>query len=276
MAKFCKNCGSPLNAGERFCSNCGTKIVESATPQSTASADAPRQPADQPHPNPKPYQQQSQTQHVHEDTYADVRPQGMDWKQFKPKLTIGKPQVTFISKRKLIIIGIVVVIVLLLALLQGCKSFNKTTNPPSVTKSPKATKVITKKKASTPSTLLKSGGKNGVMSFTLFDMDSKALSRDETKQLNDLAREIKDMGNCQVTVIGHADNTGTSEVNEAVSKERARLVANYLKQKGVSNITWSGESYNHPVAGNETAAGRAKNRRVEVYVSTVGKYDPYK
>ena len=68
MAKFCKNCGSPLNAGERFCSNCGTKIVESATPQSTASADAPRQPADQPHPNPKPYQQQSQTQHVHEDT----------------------------------------------------------------------------------------------------------------------------------------------------------------------------------------------------------------
>lgn len=276
MAKFCKNCGSPLNAGERFCSNCGTKIVESATPQSTASADAPRQPADQPHPNPKPYQQQSQTQHVHEDAYADVRPQGMDWKQFKPKLTIGKPQVTFISKRKLIIIGIVVVIVLLLALLQGCKSSSKTTNPPSGTKSPKTTKVITKKKASTPSTLLKSGGKNGVMSFTLFDMDSKALSRDETKQLNDLAREIKDMGNCQVTVIGHADNTGTSEVNEAVSKERARLVANYLKQKGVANITWSGESYNHPVAGNETADGRAKNRRVEVYVSTVGKYNPYK
>lgn len=276
MAKFCKTCGSPLDAGERFCPNCGTKIVETATPHSTAPSDAPRQPADQPHPNPKPYQQQSQTQQVHEDAYADVRPQGMDWKQFKPKLTIGKPQVTFISKRKLIIIGIVVVIVLLLALLQGCKSSSKTTNPPSGTKSPKTTKVVTNKKASSSSTLLKSSGKNGVMSFTLFDMDSKALSRDEIRQLNDLAREIQGMGNCQVTVIGHADNTGTSEVNEAVSKERARLVANYLKQKGVSNITWSGESYNHPVAGNETAAGRAKNRRVEVYVSTVGKYDPYK
>ena len=276
MAKFCKTCGSPLDAGERFCPNCGTKIVETATPHSTAPSDAPRQPADQPHPNPKPYQQQSQTQHVHEDAYADVRPQGMDWKQFKPKLTIGKPQVTFISKRKLIIIGIVVVIVLLLALLQGCKSSSKTTSPPSGTKSPKTTKVVTNTKASYSSTLLTSSGKNLFMSFTLFDMDSKALSRDEIRQLNDLAREIQGMGNCQVTVIGHADNTGTSEVNEAVSKERARLVANYLKQKGVSNITWSGESYNHPVAGNETAAGRAKNRRVEVYVSTVGKYDPYK
>lgn len=275
MAKFCKQCGSPLDAGERFCPNCGTKIVETATPHSTAPADAPRQSADQPHPNPKPYQQQSQTQHVHEDAYADVKQQGMDWKQFKPKLTIGKPEVTFISKRKLIIIGVVVVIVLLLALLQGCKSFNKTTNPQSGNKSPKTTKVVTNKKASSSSTLLKSSGKNGVMSFTLSDMDAKTLSREETKELDKLAREIKDMGSCHVTVIGHADNTGTSEVNEAVSKERARLVANYLKQKGVANITWSGESYNHPVAGNETAAGRAKNRRVEVYVSTVGKYNPY-
>ena len=108
------------------------------------------------------------------------------------------------------------------------------------------------------------------------DVDSKSLSRDETKQLDALAREIKALGSCQVTVIGHADNIGTSEVNEAVSKNRAQLVANYLKGKGVTNITTSGESYNHPVASNDTAAGRAKNRRVEIYVSTIGKYNPYK
>ena len=107
-------------------------------------------------------------------------------------------------------------------------------------------------------------------------MDSKELSRDETKQLDALAKEIKGIGTCQVTVIGHADNTGTSEVNEAVSVNRARLVADYLRKKGVTNITTSGESYNHPVAGNDTASGRAKNRRVEVYVSTAGKYNPYK
>lgn len=195
--------------------------------------------------------------------------------KLKPKLTIGKPQVTFISKRRLISIGVVFVIVPLLALLQGCKSSNKTTNPSSGTKSPKTTKIAIKKQNSSSTALLKSTGTSGVMSFTLSDVDSKGLSRDETKQLDDLAREIKNMGSCQVTVIGHADNIGTSEVNEAVSKERARLVADYLRKKGVTNISTSGESYNHPVATNETAAGRAKNRRVEVYVSTVGKYNPY-
>ena len=84
------------------------------------------------------------------------------------------------------------------------------------------------------------------------------------------------MGDCQVSVIGHTDNIGSSEVNEAVSVARARLVGDYLKKEGVTNITTSGESYNHPVAGNDTAAGRAKNRRVEIYVSTIGKYNPYK
>lgn len=273
MAKFCKNCGSPLDAGERFCSNCGTKIVESATPQGTAPADAPRQPADQPHPNPKPYQQQSQTQHVHEDAYADVKSQGVDWKQFKPKLTVGKPQVTFISKRKLIIAGIIIVILILIALLQGCKALKEaggtTTEPKQTNSSISATRV-------TKTNQLKNTSTSGVKSFTLSDVDSKTLSPEETKELDNLAREIKDMGKCHVTVIGHADNTGTSEVNEAVSVKRARLVADYLQKKGVTNITTSGESYNHPVATNETAAGRAQNRRVEIYVSTAGKYNPYK
>ena len=181
-----------------------------------------------------------------------------------------------ISKRKLIIIGIFIIIVLPLALSQGCKSYNKTTNPPSGTKIPKVAKVTPKKKVSPASTLLKSSEKNGVMTFTLFDVDSKGLSHDETKQLDALAKEIKSISSCQVTVIGHADNVGTSEVNEAVSIKRARLVSDYLKKKGVANITSSGESYNHPVAGNETAAGRAKNLRVEIYVSTIGKYNPYK
>lgn len=125
-------------------------------------------------------------------------------------------------------------------------------------------------------TLLKSSGTTGVKQFVLYDIDSKALSYEETNQLDNLAREIKAIGKCQVTVIGHADNTGASEVNQAVSTQRARLVADYLKKKGVANITTSGESYNHPVAGNDTASGRSKNRRVEVFVSTIGIYNPYK
>lgn len=276
MAKFCKECGSPIEAGERFCHNCGTMIATAAAPQDPAPADTARQQTSQPHSNPKPYQSQPQSQqHVYEDAYADEKTQGVDWKQLKPKLTIGKPQVTFISKGKLIFVVIILIIIILAALLQGCGTVKETTdNSQTTSKSPNVAKITTNKPTS--STLLKSTSTTGIKSFTLFDVDSKSLTSSETKQLDALAREIKTVGSCHVTVIGHADNTGTSDVNEAVSAKRARLVADYLKKKGVSNITSSGESYNHPIAGNDTAAGRAKNRRVEIYVSTIGRYNPYK
>ena len=152
-------------------------------------------------------------------------------------------------------------ILMLVALLQGCGLIKNTESP---------------NYSVSTSSMLKNTNTKGVKTYTLSNVDSKTLSKDDTKQLDALAREIKAMGSCQVSVIGHADNTGTSEVNEAVAVNRARMVADYLKKKGVNNITTSGESYNHPVAGNDTASGRAKNRRVEIYVSTVGKYNPYK
>ena len=152
-------------------------------------------------------------------------------------------------------------ILMLVALLQGCGLIKNTESP---------------NYSVSTSSMLKNTNTKGVKTYTLSNVDSKTLSKDDTKQLDALAREIKAMGSCQVSVIGHADNTGTSEVNEAVAVNRARMVADYLKKKGVNNITTSGESYNHPVAGNDTASGRAKNRRVEIYVSTVGRYNPYK
>ena len=127
-----------------------------------------------------------------------------------------------------------------------------------------------------PKDLLKNCSTKGVRVFVLSDVDANNLSFDNVKILDALSMEIKATGPCQVTVIGHADNTGTSEVNEAVSAKRARMVAEHLKKRGISTITTTWESYNHPVAGNDTASGRAKNRRVEVYVSTIGKYNPYK
>ena len=170
----------------------------------------------------------------------------------------------------------VFLIVSAMALLTGCGSLKglsgKSPEPNNNTQKPTVVTIPTSKATA----LLKNTGTNGVTSYTLFDVDSKTLTKEETKELDALAKEIKAKGNCQVSVIGHADNIGTSEVNEGVSVKRARLVSDYLKNKGVANITTSGESYNHPVAGNETAAGRAKNRRVEIFVSTIGKYNPYK
>ena len=269
MTKFCSHCGSPLEEGIRFCSNCGAS-VEAAAPQNPAP-ERPQQPYQPPQAQP-----QQPQQRVYEDAYADEKAQGMDWKSFKPKLTIGKPEVTFISKRKLIIAGIILVVIILLALLQGCSTTKGTSGTSGTTKKPKASHSSISASAATKTNLLKNTSTAGVKSFTLSDVDSKTLSREETRELDNLAREIKGMGNCQVTVIGHADNTGMADVNEAVSVNRARMVADYLRKKGVTNITSSGVSYNHPVASNDTAAGRAKNRRVEIFVSTVGKYNPYK
>lgn len=105
MPKFCKECGTPLGEGDRFCPGCGTPIAASnPTSQQTVP------------PQPTQGTPTSKQQHVYEDAYAEEKAQGVDWRDLKPKLTLGKPEVTFISKGKLIAIGIVVVIVLLLAL----------------------------------------------------------------------------------------------------------------------------------------------------------------
>ena len=66
-----------------------------------------------------------------------------------------------------------------------------------------------------------------------------------------------------------AMNTGSDAVNERLSKQRAESVLNYLKTCGISadRMTSEGMSYHMPVASNETAEGRAQNRRVEVYIS---------
>ena len=57
--------------------------------------------------------------------------------------------------------------------------------------------------------------------------------------------------------------------SEKLSKERAEAVANFLVGNGVSRarITTEGLAYDQPVADNSTAEGRAKNRRVEVYIT---------
>ena len=73
-----------------------------------------------------------------------------------------------------------------------------------------------------------------------------------------------------VTVFGHTDSTGTLAVNERISLERAQAVRNYLETKGIASnrfLKVEGKAYTEPVASNDTAEGRAANRRVEVYIS---------
>ena len=73
----------------------------------------------------------------------------------------------------------------------------------------------------------------------------------------------------KVAIIGHTDNTGKPETNQKLSESRAEAVKKYLVSKGVSadRLTTSGAGADNPIEDNGTAAGKAKNRRVEFKLS---------
>jgi outer membrane protein OmpA-like peptidoglycan-associated protein len=72
----------------------------------------------------------------------------------------------------------------------------------------------------------------------------------------------------RVSVIGHTDNTGSDAVNDPLSRERANAVKQYLATRGVEpqRVETAGRGEHEPVADNSTEAGRARNRRVEIYL----------
>jgi len=111
----------------------------------------------------------------------------------------------------------------------------------------------------------------------LFATSSSTLSATAKNSLTKFAEVLKQNTDCDVAVQGYTDNTGwrnstaeqSVQKNLNLSQERAQAVTNYLTSLGVStsqirSTTGFGES--NPVADNSTAAGKAQNRRVEVYL----------
>jgi OmpA-OmpF porin, OOP family len=86
--------------------------------------------------------------------------------------------------------------------------------------------------------------------------------------LNEVVKIMKDNTELNLDISGHTDNTGDATKNQTLSENRAQSVKDYLIKKGVeeSRITSAGYGPDQPVADNTTAAGRAKNRRVEIKV----------
>ncbi len=103
----------------------------------------------------------------------------------------------------------------------------------------------------------------------LFDFNKSTLKSEAKQELDKFAAEMADMPETNITVYGHTDNIGTAKANKNVSTQRAASVAKYLNSKGIDNsrLTADGLSYDFPVADNSTEAGRAQNRRVEIYIS---------
>lgn len=86
--------------------------------------------------------------------------------------------------------------------------------------------------------------------------------------LDSFASGLGSQPNMLVRVVGHTDSTGSDAINDPLSLRRAESVRNYLQDRGVSptRVETTGRGSREPVASNDTAEGRAKNRRVEIYL----------
>lgn len=104
----------------------------------------------------------------------------------------------------------------------------------------------------------------------LFDTNKSDLNANSKVALSKFVDALKESPDTDISIFGHTDNTGTLEVNNRVSLQRAQSVEAYLRSLGLSQsriITVEGKAYLEPVADNNTAVGRAQNRRVEIYIS---------
>ncbi|MBS1513183.1 MAG: OmpA family protein [Bacteroidetes bacterium] len=102
-----------------------------------------------------------------------------------------------------------------------------------------------------------------------FATGSSKLLPKSFKSLNDVVKIMNDDKTLKLSIDGYTDNTGSADKNQTLSENRAAAVKTYLVSKGVdeSKISSAGHGSENPAADNKTAAGRAKNRRVEMKVS---------
>lgn len=106
---------------------------------------------------------------------------------------------------------------------------------------------------------------------TAFDFDSAVIKPGFYTTMDKIANILLHYGKTQLTIIGHTDNVGTEQYNQALSERRAKAVNDYLINKGVliQRLAYVGRGETAPRASNTTEEGRHLNRRVEILVEPV-------
>lgn len=104
-------------------------------------------------------------------------------------------------------------------------------------------------------------------SMSLFDSGKSVLKAGSTKMLVNSLVGIKAKPGWLIVVAGHTDNTGTAQLNQALSQQRAEAVRDWMRDTGdvpASCFAVQGYGDSRPIATNDTPEGRALNRRVEI------------
>ena len=102
-----------------------------------------------------------------------------------------------------------------------------------------------------------------------FETNAAILQAISSVELDALVRYLKNTSNAQILIEGHTDNTGTTAQNNLLSLQRANAIGDYLQQKGIADnrIQRKGLGATMPIADNNTAEGRAKNRRTNFTIT---------
>ena len=108
-----------------------------------------------------------------------------------------------------------------------------------------------------------------VLSFAMkavqFELGKATLKSESYTVLNQIADIMRRYPDYKLSIEGHTDNTGSSEVNQKLSQSRARACYEYLMQRGIpaERLSYKGFGQTRPIADNSTYSGRTLNRRVE-------------
>ena len=110
--------------------------------------------------------------------------------------------------------------------------------------------------------------KLAIPSDASFDVGRAAIKPNFAAVLDQFSTGLRNNGNAEVRIIGHTDSTGTDAINNPLSVERAASTRDYLISRGVRSTAFQidGRGSREPVADNNSDAGRAQNRRVEIFV----------
>jgi len=111
-------------------------------------------------------------------------------------------------------------------------------------------------------------GTKMVLRNVFFETDSFRLKRESRHELDKLYQFLTDNETLIVEISGHTDSIGSNRYNQELSHKRARSVYNYLVEKGIDpdRLTYKGYGETRPVATNNTAEGRARNRRTQIKI----------
>lgn len=102
-----------------------------------------------------------------------------------------------------------------------------------------------------------------------FDSNSATIKSQFRPVLNSFANSLRRNPGTHVVIVGHTDSTGGVHINDPLSLNRANAARDYIFNQGVRGprIHTEGRGAREPVASNESAWGRAKNRRIDIFVA---------